>query len=69
MKNFSNNACFDSLRRRGAGFVNDPTEGRALDKSEPRTAQKAAGLSGEAVKKCLVLEFLKYKQYENRIIH
>ena len=30
---------FRSIRRRGAGLVNDPTEGRALDKSEPRTEQ------------------------------
>jgi hypothetical protein len=26
------------------GFVNDPTERRALDKSEPRTAENVAGV-------------------------
>ncbi len=47
-----------SPRRRGAGFVNDPSKARALDKSEPRIAQKVAGLSGEAPENFCRDEFL-----------
>ena len=61
---------FLSPRRRGAGLVNDPTEGRDLDKSKPRTALKVAGLFGEAQEtfskpNCPDLELQNYKLVTN----